>query len=99
MIRSKSLALADLAPDLVEELAAMRASGCKAEIEALYELTGLSGFTPALLQEMEALLEGASQPQHSQPGDTSALEHAELAESGGSAPELHSQAMPPDLGV
>ena len=39
----------------MQELAAMRATGCKAEIEALQELTGLDGFSHALAEELQAL--------------------------------------------
>lgn len=55
MIRSQTQALSQLDPDAVQELAAMRATGCKAEIEALQELTGLDGFSHALAEELQAL--------------------------------------------
>ena len=57
MIRTQTQALAQLDPDTVQQLAAMRATGCKAELEALQELTGLDGFSQALADELQALYE------------------------------------------
>ena len=66
MIRSQTQALADADPEAVQELAAMRVSGCKAEIEALQELTGLDGFSHALAEELQALHGAMQDPEYDQ---------------------------------
>ena len=57
LARSQMAALQGCDPSSVDELAAMYAAGCKAEIEALYSVTGLASFSAALAEDMRALVD------------------------------------------
>ena len=57
LIRTQTDALWEVDPGITDELAAMHTAGCKAEIEALYRVTGLAGFASALAEDMRTVLE------------------------------------------